>query len=171
MTLSSILSTALLALVGAAACMDLRSRRIPNLLTASGLCTALVLHGFGGAAAVAGGLLGAALALLLALPLFAAGGMGGGDTKLLVAVGGFLGPQRLMVAVLVAALAGGVMALGLAWRRRTLLPVLLRTVELARHHATLGRAGPRPTLAPDDPTASLPYAVPIAVGVLVGWFL
>jgi prepilin peptidase CpaA len=60
---------------------------------------------------VLGGLLGGGIALLLLLPLFAMGGIGGGDAKLLVMVGAFLGVKPFLAALLATAVFGGAMAL------------------------------------------------------------
>ena len=59
---------------------DLSSRRIPNALTLTGMIVGLalggLLHGLGGVAASAGGLV---LAIVLLIVPFALGGIGGGD--------------------------------------------------------------------------------------------
>jgi prepilin peptidase CpaA len=57
------------------------------------------------------------------------GGMGMGDVKLVAAIGAWIGPQQLMLAMLLIAMAGGLMALGWAivggfkgevWKSRTI---------------------------------------------------
>jgi prepilin peptidase CpaA len=103
----------------AAAVIDLRTRRVPNALTGGiagvGLAMALTPWGqVGAGAALAGGLLG----LALMLPGYLFGGTGGGDVKLLAALGTMLGPQRTLTAFIAMALAGGVIALIVLFRRR-----------------------------------------------------
>ena len=66
---------------------DLRSRRIPNWLTVGGMLAGLAVRASMGPGPVGTGILGIALAALLALPFFAMGALGGGDAKLLMAVG------------------------------------------------------------------------------------
>ena len=62
----------------------------------------------------------AGIAFLICLPVFALGGLGGGDVKLLTAVGAFLGMERLWGALAVTAIAGGIFALAsILLRRRT----------------------------------------------------
>ena len=66
---------------------DFRSRRIPNWLTGPSLCLGLVLHlGLGGWRDMATSALAGLLAGGLFLIFFLAGGMGGGDVKLIAAV-------------------------------------------------------------------------------------
>jgi prepilin peptidase CpaA len=96
----------------AAAAIDLRTRRVPNVLTGiiagTGLVMAVASWGpIGAGAACAGGLIG----LALMLPGYLFGGTGGGDVKLLAALGTMLGPQRTVTAFIAMALAGGVIAL------------------------------------------------------------
>jgi prepilin peptidase CpaA len=164
------LTTALVAILVVAAVIDLRERRIPNALTVGALMIALALRGSIGAGAVVDGLLGAVLALVLLLPLFALGGVGGGDAKLLVAVGAFLGRSDFFVALLAIAVAGGVLALAYAARRGVILPALLNTKGLLLYVFTLGRSGERTTLATQG-AVSIPYGLAIAAGTLFAlWY-
>ena len=112
------LDLALLATVVIAAGTDLRSRKIPNRLTVPALGLALLIRGVMGFDPLLAGLLAAGLTLILCLPVFALGGLGGGDVKLLVAAGAFLGMDRLWGALAVTAIAGGVFALVTIIRRR-----------------------------------------------------
>jgi Flp pilus assembly protein protease CpaA len=103
----------------AATVIDLRSRQVPNALTfgTAAIGVALAAAGITGletGAALAGGLLG----LAVMLPGYLFGGTGGGDVKLLAAFGTLLGPRRTLVAFLVMAIAGGLLAAALIWQRR-----------------------------------------------------
>jgi prepilin peptidase CpaA len=166
----SSLSLALVVLVLLAVWTDVRTRRIPNGLTATAVVMALALRALLGAGAVAEGLMGAGIALAVLLPLFALGGVGGGDAKLLVAVGAFLGPAGFVVAGLATGIAGGLMALAWSARRGVILPVLLNTGGLLKYVFTAGRSGERATL--ESPGAvSVPYAIAIAAGTLFAlWY-
>jgi len=168
---------ALILLAGAAAWSDFRQRRIPNALTIAGLAVALLLRAPLGLAAVGSGLAGAGIALGLSLVFFLAGGMGGGDVKLLAAVGAFLGPQRLWPALLVMALTGGLMA-GWVILRRGAIPET--TANLRTLWVTLGRrtftgwkgSESEAALTLDTPGAlTVPYGVAIAVGAVAAWFM
>ena len=159
-------------LVGAAAAMDVAWRRIPNWLTLTGLVVALGLRAMdGGGPAVLQGLAGAGMGLALSFPLFALGGMGGGDVKLITAVGAFLGPLQLTYALLATALIGGLMALVVAARRGALRRVVRSSGDVA---ATLlaglaMRADLKslPTLETEG-AIRIPYGVPIALGAVYG---
>jgi len=148
---------------------DLRSRRIPNWLTVSGVVAGLAIRAWMGPSAVLSGLLGVALALLLALPFLVAGALGGGDAKLLMAVGAFMGPGDLASASLVIAVTGGVVALVEAARRGVLLPTLASCGSLIRSWVTLGRR-PAGRSATGGERLTVPYGVAIAAGSLLWWF-
>ncbi len=166
--LSLINTSVFIALMVAAAGIDLRTGRIPNKLTGAGLAAAFILLAPSGPAALWGGVAGAALAFALTFPLFAARAMGGGDVKLLTVAGAFLGTGRVLPALFFTALAGGALALAEAGRRGVLLPVLFRSRELAGSLATLGRTGTRITLASPG-AVTIPYGVAIAAGALAAW--
>jgi prepilin peptidase CpaA len=161
--------TALTILLSIAVVTDVRERRIPNRLTLSGGLLGIVL----GALAVGGfpvsSLAGAAIALIVAFPFFALGGLGAGDAKLLAMVGTFVGPAGLLPVVLYGGIAGGLLALGSSLRRGTIIPLLLRSRDLFVYLVTFGSRGTRWSL--DDPGAeAVPYGVAIAVGALGAWF-
>lgn len=167
---SYLLGGGLALLVVTAAVWDVRTRRIPNVLTVSGLAVALALQSFAGWGGVSQGLLGAGLALLILLPLFATGGVGGGDAKLLVAVGAFLGPASFLVALACTAIVGGIMALIAATRRGVVLPAVLNTGGLVKYGLSAGRTGQLPSVMGRD-VVRIPYGVAIAIGSLSGWYL
>jgi len=75
---------------------DLRTRRIPNVLTFSAAAGALLFHlATGGWSAAGSSLAGLFLGALLFFPMFALRGMGAGDVKLLAAIGAWLGPGQV----------------------------------------------------------------------------
>jgi len=152
---------------------DLRDRRIPNWLTVGALVVALALRVLSAEHGLWPGLASAAIALAFGFPFFLAGGLGAGDVKLMAALAAFLDPGQLGVAMLVMALAGGVMAIWSASRQGLLAATLANTYVLI---LTLGRrtftgwktAGEQPRSPPGAVTN--PYALAIAVGALAGWF-
>ena len=168
--LYNVASAVLTLLLLLAACADVRSRRIPNALTITGLAAALALRLVAGPGAAVEGLLGALLAFILVLPFFVLGVFGGGDAKLLIAIGAFMGPRELLGALLVIASVGGIIGVIDAGRKGVLLPVLYNCGEILKHWGTFGRRGASRSLATVGALA-IPYGVPIATGALLWWFL
>src|SRR2546425_13068330 len=79
--------------VALVACVfDLYSRRIPNALTFGAAAVALVVAAaLGGASGAWSTLMGLAVGLAIWLPIYALGGMGAGDVKVMAAIGAWLG--------------------------------------------------------------------------------
>jgi prepilin peptidase CpaA len=147
---------------------DVRTRRIPNLLSAAGMVAGIVLNtvSFGpeGLVASVAGLL-AAVALLL-FP-FALGGIGGGDVKMMGAVGALLGLRVGLMALLVGVVLGGVVMVihlaRLGRLRETLLSIsaMLTVGVLGRSLDPLRVSAARPG------AITLPYSVPLGLGTLI----
>ena len=90
---------------------DLRSRRIPNWLVLPFLLAGFVVSSWSqGWHGMVQSLEGFGLGLLLYGLLFWLGGMGAGDVKLCAAIGVWIGPWQLFMALIVTALVGGVFA-------------------------------------------------------------
>src|SRR5688572_9935380 len=128
-------SAVLTALLLGAAWSDFRHRRIPNVLTVTGLVAALALRLLVSPAAAIEGLIGALLAFVVVLPFFVLGVMGGGDTKLLMMIGAFMGPRQFLWAAVLIAIIGGMMAVVDAGRRGALMPVLFNCGQIMKHWA------------------------------------
>jgi len=156
-------------LVGIAAWRDFTTHRIPNWLSVTGLATGLALRAPLGLHALEIGLEGVGLALAVSLLLYALRAIGGGDVKLLAAVGAFLGFPDVISALGVMAVLGGAFAIVSVTRRGLLPLLLLNTVDLVRSWRSLGR-GPDARRLDSPGALTIPYAVPIAVGTLIWWF-
>lgn len=163
-------TTALVVLLAFACWFDLRERRIPNLLTIAGLLTALGLRLVIGVDAATQGAEGALFAVLVGLAPFTFGLMGGGDVKLLGAVGAFVGVNRLFGALLMVGVVGGLLALVEATRQRAMLRALRNVAGFARQWLQFGRPVAVATI--ESPEAmTVPYGVAIALGSLLWWFV
>jgi len=123
-----------LVMAGAAAWTDLRTGRIPNGLTVSGLVTGfscgLAAHGPHGLVAAA---VGALVVGLIPLLLFRFSALGGGDVKLLAALGALLG-ARLGLEVEITAFGLGALEGLVLWLwRGELRHGLARVLRLVTH--------------------------------------
>src|SRR5262245_40960203 len=88
---------------------DLRTRRIPRVLTIGGAIAGVAFHVMtGGWMAGAASLAGWTVGIAILLVPFALGGLGGGDVKLLGALGAWLGPANAVWLGLYTGIAGGV---------------------------------------------------------------
>jgi prepilin peptidase CpaA len=92
---------------------DLRSSRIPNVLTFAGMAIGSIAQAWlAGSQGLLFSLEGLGVGLGIFLFLYASGGVGAGDVKLMGAVGAMVGPYGALVSGLMAFLIGGVYALG-----------------------------------------------------------
>ncbi len=152
-----------------AAVIDGRSLRVPNWLTLHfALGGWAYAYWIGGASLLGWSLAGAAVGLACLMPLYAIGGMGAGDVKLMAGVGAWIGPTCTFWAFLATGLVGGLIGLAM----------MAASGELARHIALTRTIG-REVLTVRDPAALselaarrkpsmtlLPYGIPIAIGTI-----
>jgi prepilin peptidase CpaA len=106
------IATIALLIAAVAAGFDLRTHRIPNLLTLGGAAIAVLFHVVtggvsGGGDAIVGWLIGAGFFLIP----YQLGGLGAGDVKLVAAIGAWLGPESALWLGIYTAIAGGGIAL------------------------------------------------------------
>lgn len=154
--------------VACAGVMDLRTRRIPNLLVMAGAAVGILLQGV---QAGVGGLLAAIFGLFVGLailmPGYLMGFTGAGDAKLMAAMGTFLGPLGILQVAFFSIIVGGLIALCFAfsslmshqsispWGRYSLM---LRTLFLT------GRPMYIPPAEGEVMGQKFPFAVSIAIG-------
>ena len=154
------------------AVFDVRSRRIPNLITGPAILAGLLLHGIGDSWQGVWSSLAAGLICFAAFFLFhLAGGMGAGDVKLMAAVGCLAGLPHVAFLLVFTALAGGVMGVGLAVFRGRLRETLFNLGSIVEHHKEEGLT-PHPELnVRNGATLRLPYGVAIAAGCVITLYL
>lgn len=150
---------------------DVRSCRIPNWLVLPFLVAGVGVSGWmQGWHGVGQSFLGVGLGALVLGFFCWMGGMGMGDVKLCAAVGAWIGPAQLMVALVVMAMAGGIMALCWAIGGGFVGKLLDGTGDLIFGLRKRGLR-PHPELVLDNPlTRKMPYAPAIAIGTLISFF-
>ena len=145
---------------GAAAIIDLGTRRVPNTLTLSMAGAGIILAAVGfGRVGVTASLAGCVLGAVLMLPGHVLGATGAGDVKLLAAAGALLGPALTVRAFVITLIAGGALAALVAVRRGRVRRTLASTVRLVRDSGAVADI--------EHPQAGnrFAYAPAIAVGV------
>jgi prepilin peptidase CpaA len=134
---------------------DVRSGKVYNLLTYPSAVLGLVLQtALGGVNGLAAGVAGLLVGLGILLIPYLLGFVGGGDVKLLAAVGTFVGPRDTASVMLFGAVLGGILAIILLLRRRELVAMVL---HLRFPCQTLGTA----SLAKGD----FPFATTVPLGL------
>jgi prepilin peptidase CpaA len=160
------LSKAVALVVTLIACVtDIRTRRIPNILTFGAAAAAFLFH-FTTEGLSAGGLSVAAwlVGILIFLPFFLVGGLGAGDVKLVGAVGAWLGtPSAALWVAIYTGLAGGVMAI-IVMLLRGFAKTAFNNMRFMLTSWRLGVATVPGLTLDDSAGPKLAYAIPIAVG-------
>jgi Flp pilus assembly protein protease CpaA len=157
-----------LAVVATAAGLDRKTGKIPNWLTYGAIVAGLVvhsllggLHGQGPNMGLAGAILGLLAGFVPLALVWRAGGIGGGDAKLMGAIGALGGWEFVLSAMLYGFLATAAMAVVVMIRKR----IVRRTLRRVLHAAALVvLPGAK---AADATTADSPR-VPVAVGFCIG---
>jgi prepilin peptidase CpaA len=130
---------------------NIKTRRIPNILTFGAPIIALVVHltqnGVAGGQYTLGGW---ALGMIIFLPFFVTGDLGGGDVKLLAAFGAWIGPWSVVQSAIVSGILCVMLVFGIS------LGYKLYTNLWADSNFSLNRRV--------EP--KIPYAIPISLGVL-----
>ena len=151
-----------------AAWTDWRTRKIPNWLTVPALVLGITVNAFAaGWSGAKASLEGAGLALILLLPFVLKRGLGAGDWKLMGAVGAFLGPILLLLALLASIFVSGLMAMVNLIRNGRVMTTLSNMVVLVRGFFSYGlRAHPEISL--DNPKLlKLPFGVAAAIATVI----
>jgi prepilin peptidase CpaA len=178
MSLETVSQLILAIFVVACIVIDIRTTKIPNLITFPVAALGLVLnyfqHGWHGVGQGAlGWLLAAAITVVIGnLPIgsYAGGGIGMGDAKMLAAIGAFLGPKKVMIVFLYFCLCFGAMSMAFMLRTVPWRQVISATRAIA--------FGADPDAITIDTTklqeqrkALIPISVAIGVATLLGQLL
>ena len=152
-----------------AARADVRARRIPNALTGPAIVLALLAHfWFEGFAGLRGSLAGMLIGAGLLLPGFIFRFTGAGDVKLMAAVGAWFAFPDALMATLLAFIAGGLVAIVVAARRKILRHTLWNTAWLA---AWVMRPGAVAATPPPGSGVRFPFALAVLAGSIAGLWI
>jgi prepilin peptidase CpaA len=150
---------------------DLKSRKIPNELVVTMLVTGwlFALYAPDIVRALGMSVAGTAVGFAIWIAFYLAGAIGAGDVKFFAAAGAWLGPAATWRAALIAALAGGVLALALLLLEKRLGDVVRRAALAVVSGSVAGISDRLPTAGSRH--RSLPYGVALAIGAFVAaWF-
>jgi prepilin peptidase CpaA len=151
---------------------DLRTRRIPQVLTLGGALAGLTVHLLiGGWNAGVASAAGWAVGIAIFFVPFALGGLGAGDVKLMGAIGAWLGPMNAIWVGLYAGAAGGVLAIFVALTSGYLVQAV-GNVGMMLAYWRLNGVRPLPEITLEHSRGPrLAYAVPILAGTMVTLWL
>jgi prepilin peptidase CpaA len=154
-----------------AAAADLRSGKIPNRLTYPGIVAGILYWGVtglihGGRHAALDGLRDASLAMLagfgVMLLIFLAGGMGGGDVKLVALVGAWSAKVVCVLGTLIYALIAALLFAIVIMVRRG---IVKRTLHRLWGAALVAAARVKPDIPADSPR--VPFGLAVCIGGLI----
>lgn len=156
-----------------AAWIDGKELRVPNWITYPMVFSGLIYCTWmGGWEGLGAGLLGMCVGLLCLLPLYAVGGMGAGDVKLMAGMGAWVGATVTLYAFAVSAVVGAIMAICMVLYKKSFkkhydnaMIILMEWMSI-RDPKELSRiaAERKPTMF------LLPYGIPICVGSIAYFF-
>ena len=154
--------------IAAIACVtDLRSRRIPNVLTFGAALAGLVYQlATGGIDGLGQGALGWLVGVVAFILPFALGGLGGGDVKLLGALGAWLGPSDAVWLALYTGAAGGAMAVVVSLINGYFGTAMQNIKLLLCHWQVAGVGALREITLEHSGGPKLAYALPILTGLV-----
>jgi prepilin peptidase CpaA len=113
---------------------------------------------------------GLGLGLLIYGVLFLMGGMGAGDVNLSAAIGAWIGPAQLLIALVVTGIAGGIMVLCWAVCGGFLKELFSGTGDLLFGWKRRGMRGDPDLVIANPKKRKIAYAPAIAIGTLMSFF-
>ena len=155
-----------------ASVIDVKTRRIPNVLTLGAALLAFCLRGYEvGFLGVYWSVIGFAAGLLVLLPFFVVRGVGGGDVKLLAAFGAFVGAQTMFWGALFGMVIGGCFAVLLATQHKVWRRTMSNVGLMLIHWRVAGFGAVAGLTLEDSKSIRLPYGVPLTCGLIVALWL
>ena len=147
--------------------LDVRTRRIPNVITGPAIVLGAALNLFhGGLYGLVCALAGLLFTVVILLGPFALGGIGGGDVKMMAAVGALLGPRLAFLGLGLGMILGGAIMILHLGRLGRLGQKLRATAAMFSTAAVTGSLDPLRMSADQPDAIALPYSVPLGLGTL-----
>lgn len=146
---------------------DLKAQRIPNKLTFTIIVAAIAYHGLTkGVDGLGFSLAGLGLGLAVMILPYLLGVMGGGDVKLMAAIGACLGAPDTITAFLFTSLAGGLYAVAVLIFRPELFKRILKNIWTTLWILAASRKAEYAPAAKPEQLPRLCYGVAIATGTV-----
>jgi prepilin peptidase CpaA len=156
-----------------AAYIDGKQLRVPNWITFPMILSGLIYNGIAsGWPGLEAAFVGAGVGLLCLLPLYAIGGMGAGDVKLMAGIGAWLGASVTFAAFGVSTVVGGIMAVWMVVRRKSFAKHYANFWMLLAEFARIKNPRELSQIAAERKPQMLllPYGIPICVGSIAYFF-
>jgi prepilin peptidase CpaA len=156
-----------------AAYIDGKELRVPNWLTYPMVLSGLLYSGLvGGWSGLGDGTLGMLVGLACLLPLYAVGGMGAGDVKLMAGIGAWMGVTATFYAFCVTTVVGAVMAVLMILYSRSVSKHYSQLLLILSEWLTIKNPKELSRIAGERKPSMLllPYGIPICIGSIAYFF-
>ncbi len=147
---------------------DLKARKIPNKITITAIIMGIVSNTYNnGILGMAFSVKGLVVGFLLLIIPFVIGGLGGGDVKLIMAIGAIMGDYFVIQSIIYTGIVGAIIALVLMIRYKRFNKLkkvkeyLLSTVLLQKIQ----------TIEDEEQPLYFPYGIAITIGTLIAFFI
>lgn len=159
----------LIAILAASLVCDLRSRTIPNLITIPAMVLGIIINIMKNQVeGIKLSFFGILISFLILIIPFYIGGLGGGDVKLMMAVGALMGPWFALNALIYTAVAGALMALGIIIYQKKLGKCFSNIMGYLASIFLLQEIVP---IDKEEARTYFPYGLAIGIGTLLTVFL
>ncbi len=144
--------------------LEMKESRIPNWLTLPAMTVGLVVGYLPGGISLWSSVIGLVMGFGFLFIFYLFGGIGGGDVKLMGAIGALLGQQLIGPTLVYTAMVGGFMAVIVLIWRKSFWSGLKRGMQMLvrGRKAETAQGGQEPT--------TIPYGLAIAAGCLLAMF-
>ena len=154
--------------MSAAIWFDMQKHRIPNTLILMGLFAGVTTSFQANGIGVINSLMGGSFGLLVFIPFYFYRILGGGDVKLMMAIGTLIGSPGILYVALMTGLVGGVLAIGMSLYYKSLYKVTQNTQSVIaiflRRHSIKQQLK---NFGLQTSSQKLPYAIAIGIATLI----